>query len=270
MKKNFLLALFLCVTFYSHAVERIVSISGTTSEMLCALGLESQIVGVDITSNYPASLRAKAQVGHNRNISAEGIIALGPTIVVGISDNLNPRLAETLKSAGIKTAFFKHSYTPEGVRLILSGLAKACGASAKLPSLSRQFDTEMAGLKIKPNGKKVLFIYARGTGTMMVSGSGTPIDRVITLAGGRNAVEGFSDYKPLTAEALIAANPDVILLFDSGLQSLRGAEGLLKVPDVTETNAGRSKKIVSMDGELLSAFSLRLPQAIKQLNQKLL
>lgn len=270
MRKILLLPVFLLFAFVASAAERIVSLSGTTSEMLCALGLEKQIIGVDITSNYPESLRQKVRVGHNRSISAEGIIALNPTLVVGVADNLNPNLAETLKGAGIKVAFYKHSYSAESVRQILNSLAATCGASAQLGAVLSKFNNQMASLKIKRTNKKILFIYARGTGTMMVSGSNTPIDKMIAMSGAKNAVVGFSDYKPLTAEALIAADPDVILLFDSGLQSLRGTDGLLKVPGVAETRAGKSKKIISMDGELLSAFSVRLPEAIKDLNAKIL
>lgn len=104
---------------------------------------------------------------------------------------------------------------------------------------------------------------------MMVSGTGTSVDKVIQLTGAQNAVTGFTDFRPLTAESLVAANPDIILLFDSGLKSLGGIDGLLKVPGVAQTAAGRNKKVIAMDGELLSGFGLRLPQAIRELQEKI-
>ena len=104
---------------------------------------------------------------------------------------------------------------------------------------------------------------------MMVAGEGTQIEKIIQLAGGENAVSGFTEFKPLTAEALVAANPDVILLFDSGLSSLGGADMLLGMPGVKETEAGRNKKIVEMDGQLLTGFSQRLGQAILELSEKI-
>lgn len=103
----------------------------------------------------------------------------------------------------------------------------------------------------------------------MVSGTGTSIDKIITLAGAQNAMTGFADFKPLSAESLVAADPDVILLFDSGLKSIGGIEGLLKVPGIAQTKAGKNKQVISMDGELLSSFGIRLPQAIQELNNKL-
>jgi len=111
-----------------------------------------------------------------------------------------------------------------------------------------------------------LFIYARGANMLMVSGTGTPIDAMIHLAGGTNAVTGFADFKPLTPEAVITANPDVILLFDSGAESVSGIEGVLKLPGVSKTNAGKNKKIITMDGGLLTNFGPRTGEAAEALN----
>jgi len=249
--------------------QRIVSLNGNISEMLCALGLEQQIAGVDITSNYPASLQSKPKVGHNRNISAEGVMSLQPTLVLGVDNQLNPALLEQLQAVKVKTGIFKQDLSVQGVRSLLDEVAAATGTTAKAAAIRQQFDKEMAAIRTQHIDKKILFIYARGTGTMMVSGTGTSVDKVIRLTGAQNAVAGFADFKPLTAEALVAANPDIILLFDSGLKSLGGIDGLMKVPGVAQTTAGKDRRVIEMDGELLSGFGLRLPQAIKELQAKI-
>ncbi|HYQ97584.1 MAG TPA: ABC transporter substrate-binding protein, partial [Candidatus Nitrosocosmicus sp.] len=114
-----------------------------------------------------------------------------------------------------------------------------------------------------------LFVYARGTGTMMVAGDGTPLTGMINLAGGQNATGGFAEYKPLTTEGVIAANPDVILMFDSGEASLSGEGGILSVPGVSATNAGKNKAVITMDGQYLSGFGPRVGKALVELNKKL-
>lgn len=262
-------AFVLATTFAASAQQRIVSLNGNISEMLCALGLEQQIAGVDVTSTYPASLQTKPKVGHNRNISAEGVISLQPTLVLGLDDQLNPALLEQLKAAKVPTKIFRQDLSLQGVRSLLDQVAAATGTTEKAAVLRQQFDKDMAALTTKPLDKKIVFIYARGAGTLMVSGTGTPIDKVIQLAGARNAADGFTDFKPLTAESLVAADPDIILLFDSGLKSLGGIDGLLKAPGVAQTKAGKNRKVITMDGELLSGFGLRLPQAIKELQDKI-
>jgi iron complex transport system substrate-binding protein len=268
MKKIIVLTGLLLTMGVMRAQQRIVSLNGTISELLCALGLEQQIAGVDVTSTYPAALQAKPKVGHNRNISAEGVLSLQPTLVLALDNQLNPSLVEQLRSAGVKTLVFKQELSVQGVRVLLQEVARATGTENKVADVQRSFDQQLAAVAVEKTNKKVLFIYARGVGTLMVGGTGTAIDKLIPLAGGQNAVTTFADFKPLTAEALVAANPDVLLLFDSGLKSIGGIEGLLKVPGIAQTRAGQQKKVVTMDGELLSGFGLRLPQAMGELNKK--
>jgi iron complex transport system substrate-binding protein len=268
-QRLFLVITTLFITCLSYSQQRIVSLNGAVSEMLCALGLENSIVGVDVTSNYPASLQQKTKVGHNRTISAEGILALRPTLVLAVKEQLKPEVAEQLSAAHVKVQLLQAAYSLEGTRSLLHQVAGATGTNDKAKQIEAAFNKEYQALRITPVKKKVLFIYARGTGSMMVSGIGTPVEKMIQLAGAQNAVTEFADFKQLSPESLVAANPDVILLFDSGLESLGGIDGLLKVPGVAQTNAGRNKKVISMDGQFLSGFGLRLPQAISELNKKL-
>ncbi len=249
---------------------KIVSLNGPVTEVLAAIGLEKNIVGTDITSNYPESIKAKPKLGHSKSINAEGVMALRPDLIVGLSKEITPALAEQFKTAGVRLLLVDQDYTAEGTKKLIRTLADSLHREKAGDSIIRQLETDLA---VKPaagqSKPKVLFIYARGAGTMMVGGTGTQVASMIELAGGQNAVTEFADYKPLTAEALVKANPDVILLFESGLQSLGGAEGMAKVQGIKETNAGKNKKIVSMDGELLSSFGPRLGLAIKELSAKI-
>ena len=248
---------------------RIVSLSGTTSEIICALGKQAQLVGVDVTSTYPAALEKLPKVGHSRNISAEGVLALTPTLVIGTTESLKPEVAAQLKSAGVAVQLFKQDYSVAGTKQLVKDVAAAFGASAQVPAVLRKLDADLAQARKPAKAPKVLFIYARGAGTMMVAGTGTQAAKVIQLAGGQNAVTDFADFKPLTAEALVAANPDVLLLFDSGLQSLGGKAGLEKIPGIAQTTAGKTGRVVEMDGQLLTGFGPRLGLAVTELGQKL-
>ena len=249
---------------------RLVSLDGTVSEILCDLGLQSHLVGVDVTSTYPESLQKLPKVGHNRNISAEGIISLKPTLVLTSQQaGTRPEVLEQIKSAGIKVIAFQQDYSIAGTKKLIQDIANTCQVPSRAKPLIRKLDVDLAQVKKATNSPKVLFIYARGTGTMMVSGRGTQVDKMIELAGGVNAAADFENYKPITAEALVTANPDVILLFDSGLESLGGVTGLQKVQGIAQTNAGKTGHIITMDGHLLSGFSPRLGKALQELAQKI-
>lgn len=254
------------------ADQKIISLNGTISEILAGLGFEGNIIGTDITSNYPAALKSKPKLGHNKNISAEGIIALQPDIVTALRTDIKPELVTQLKSAGIKLILFSQDFSVDGTKKLINDVADAFGNQAKAIAMVKKLDADLAKAKKAKSASpkaKVLFIYARGTGTMMVAGEGTPVEKIIDLAGGQNVIKGFTDYKPLTAEALIAGNPDVILLFSTGMESLGGDNGLLKVQGIAQTNAGKRKKFITMEGELLTGFGPRLGEAVLQLSQKL-
>jgi len=252
---------------------KIVSTNGTLSEILVGLGFEDNIVGVDVASTYPASLQQKPKIGHNRDISTEGVLGLGPDLVIGISDVVKPQVAEQIRAAGTRFMLFHHEYSEAGAKQLIRAVADSLGQVSKGDSLLRAVEADLAradSITAQAQGKpKVLFIYARGTGTMMVAGQRTQLDEIIKLAGGVNAVQGFEDFKPLTSEAVIAANPDVILLFDSGLSSLGGIDGLLQVQGIAETNAGKNQKVVEMDGQFLTGFGPRLGKAIIELAKKI-
>ena len=251
---------------------KIVSLNGTVSEILVDLGFEDNIVGVDVASNYPASLQEKLKVGHSRQLSAEGVLALAPDIVIAANADMKPELAEQIRNTGVKLLLFEHRYSPDGTKELIREMADSLGRKEKGDSIIMALQSDLEKVKqieMKDPKPKVLFIYARGTGTMMVAGKDTQVEKMIELAGGVNAVNDFAEFKPLTAEALVAANPDVILLFDSGLSSLGGAEGLLEVQGVRQTNAGKNQRIVEMEGQFLTGFSQRLGKAIEELAKRI-
>jgi iron complex transport system substrate-binding protein len=269
LMKRSLLILFCLLSFHVYAQKRIVSLNGAVTEIVCALGFEKTLVGVDVTSTYPLSMQKVPKVGHNRNISAEPVLALQPDLILATDNFIQPTVIEQFKNVGVKTVLIKQEFTVDGTKKLITEVAAALQVPAKGAALIQQLDKEQKALHVTAVSKKVLFIYARGAGTMMVAGKETPLDKIIALAGAKNAAEGFSDFKPLTPEALVTANPDVILMFDDGLKSMGGVEGLLKVQGIPQTNAGKEKKVIVMDGQLLTGFGPRVIQAVKELSDKL-
>lgn len=269
---SFLLLLLCYVGVQAAAPKRIITLSGAITETVDALGLGNQIVAVDVTSIYPAYVAKLPRVSQNRVLSAEGIISFSPDLVIAPEGDISKAIAYQLKSAGIKVVSIQQEFSIPGTTKFIRAVAAAVEQSPKgevlLKQLSTNLQQSLAEISKNPKHPKVLFVYARGTGVMMVAGKNTNMDAIIQLAGGKNAANGFSSYKPYTTEALVNANPDLILMFDFGYKSLGGINSILKMPGVSLTNAGKHKRIVQMDGELLTGFTVRLPQAIKELNSK--
>lgn len=249
--------------------DRIISLNGSITEILAALDYNTQIVGVDVTSSYPESIKNVAKdLGHVNKVSIESIMELKPTLVLGLENEVSEDLKKQLADAGVNVQLITLKHSIEGSKEMIQEVAKAV-KNENYTKLLTTIDTEIKDVTVLENKPKVLFIYARGAGMLMVAGTGTPIDEMIKLAGGQNAITEFSDYKPLTPESLLANNPDYILLFDTGLQSVGGIDGVLKIDGIAQTNAGKNKKIIAMDGQLLSGFGPRVGKGVKELNQLL-
>ncbi|MEM7657927.1 MAG: helical backbone metal receptor [Bacteroidota bacterium] len=250
--------------------RRMVSISGSLTEILCEAGMTEQIVGIDVTSTYPDSIQSLPRIGYTRNIPVEGVVSLAPDLIVGRAGDMKPETLDQLRSLEIPMWLFEQVYTVEGTKTLIRHVCDSLNQPETATRLISTVEQELAQIQPIPVPPKVLFVYARGAGSLSVAGNGTQVQYIIDLAGGKNVALDFEGFKPLSTEVLVQANPDVILLFDSGLNSLAGAEGLLNVPGIRATTAGQQGNFISMEGQLLTGFGPRLGQAAAELNRLLI
>lgn len=247
---------------------KVVSLSNGITEIICAAGLQERLVGVDVTSIWPAEANALPKVGHVREIKPEGIISLGADLVMGLKDEVKPELVKQLESAGIEVALYDLDFTLDGSNNLIKNVCDKLGATEQAGTLIAENNSALGQISPLNPVPKVLFIYARGAGTLLIGGEDTKADGMIRMAGAQNAVSGFKDHKPLTAEAVIAANPDAILILKVGDQSK--IEETLAIPGVAHTNAAKNKAVIEFDGQQLTAFGPRTGAAVKELNSRLL
>lgn len=251
--------------------ERIITIGGTITEISCALGVCDQIVATDKTSTYPENMQELPSVGYRNSIKAEGIIAQNPSLILAEKEYMNPDIYTQLESAGIPIHTFENKTTSASTAHLIQEIGKVLEKETEAQELQAQLEKELKAtedlLTQSTQKPKVLFVYARGHGTLSILGKNTFAETLIPLAGGTLAVPEIDGNKPLTTEALIKANPDYILFFNSGLASLGGVEGALEIQGVAQTAAGKNKNIIAMDGLLLSGFDSRLGKATYELAQ---
>ena len=255
--------------------HRIVSLSGTLTELLYDLDFGDQLVGVDVTSTYPSAVNDVPKLGHVSQLNVEGLLALHPTLVFVAEEAKDKPALKTLADAGI-------TIVPVTMYPTLDNAARAATVLARHLSIDEQKIAEYtAGIekdkreleeKLAANEgerPRVLFIYARGAKQLMVAGTDTEAAAIIELAGGENAIQSFSEFKPLTPEALVEAAPDFILMFTSGLASLDGKDGFANIPGISQTPAFQHDQIIAMDGHYLLGFGPRAAKAVGELAGKL-
>lgn len=268
MKKIIIIICFSFCVQVATAKDRIVTAGSSTSEIVCALGYCDNIVSTDRTSVYPAQLQALPSIGYRNSISAEGIISQRPDLVILEEEYVKEALIEQLESTGIKTLTVAQERTWESTQDRILAIANALHDEQAGEQLITRIENDLAEVeKLVASSEtrpKVLAVYARGAGNLQVGGSNSAFS-LLELAGAQNAVPEINGFKPLNTESLIKANPDYILFFTTGLESIGGVEGALEITGVAQTTAGKKRQIITMDGVKLTNWGPRVAEAAREL-----
>jgi iron complex transport system substrate-binding protein len=115
---------------------------------------------------------------------------------------------------------------------------------------------------------RAIFILSH-SGSPMVAGTGTAADALIRFAGGTNAITQFAGYRPLTAEAMASAAPEVLLNTTQGIEALGGEAAFWQRPELALTPAFRRKALVTMEASQLLGFGPRLPATVREIQARL-
>ena len=258
---------------------RIVSLFGDITEILYALGVEDFIVGVDVSSVYPEAAQDLPDVGFAGALNAEGILGLSPTIVIGggIVAPGPVGVLEQLEQAGVEVLVLPELVGLDSPAIKIRAIGAAIGVPQRAEALAQEVEQaiELAKPKPDPDGEaielKVLFVYLRRGGIQLVSGAGREAETIITASGGvdAGAAIGIEGWQPLSPEALLAINPDVYLVMQLGYDAVGGVEGMLAIPGMAETEAGKHSRIIVMEDILLLGFGPRMAETIVQLRDYL-
>ena len=252
-------------------ISRLVVLNGVITEVVFALGLGANIAGVDITSTYPPEVEELPRVGPARELHAEGIISLGPTLVIGNTSVGPPEVLEQVRSVGIPVLIMPEYNDLDEIGVKITSIAEALGVPRRGERLAAAAEASIAGALAQAEAvesrPRVAFLYLRGSQTQLLGGEGSGADSLIAAAGGIDVgVEaGVRGFIPITPEALVAANPEVLLLFASGLEMVGGIDGLLEIPGVAQTEAGRNRAVVAFDGLYLLGYGPRTGAALAEL-----
>jgi iron complex transport system substrate-binding protein len=247
------------------ATQRIVSLGGGVTEILFALGLGDKIVAVDVSSLYPPEATKKPKVGYLRATSAEGIASMKPDVVIASEALGPPSVRVQLKAAGIKLSLVPEAKSVSAAMSRIKELGKLVHREAKAQEMIDAIERVLKTPIPKGTPPKVLFLFSHGGGRLMVAGRKTAAYTMIKAAGGVNAIEGYEGYRPLTAESVVAAQPDIILLTERSLSSIKGQEALWKIPSLSLTPAGKTKRSVVIGDLKLLGFGPRAGEAILEL-----
>ena len=255
------------VTF---SVSRVVVLANGVAEIMQSLNAQSIVVGRDISSTEK-SLESIPVVTSGHQVIPEKVLALKPDLVI-IDASTGPSSAiDQIRSAGINVVTTPESWNLPDITLKIRAVGAAIGASNQADALIEKMQQALAVSSV-PNKPRVAFLYLRGTSSIyLIGGPGSGADSLLDAVGAVDVGAQTLDrpFNTLTAESLVALNPDVILVMTKGLASVGGVEGLIKLPGVGQTTAGKNSAIIDVDDSLLLSFGPRTPSLLDQLAQAL-
>jgi heme transport system substrate-binding protein len=248
---------------------RIISIGGAVTEILYALGRERQVIAVDSTSSYPPrALNDKPNVGYMRQLSPEGVLGLAPSVVLAAEGAGPPEAIAVLRAASVPLVFVPDHFTGEGIVEKVNLVAAVAGAAAAGECLAQAVKADLVALanlrQHVGEPRRVLFLLSFLNGRPMVAGRATAADGIIRLAGAVNAMTEHEGYKLVGDEAIVAAQPDVVLVMQRSQHNL-SAQEVFAHSAFALTPAAARTSLVSMNGLYLLGFGPRTALAGRDL-----
>ncbi|MEK1906003.1 MAG: ABC transporter substrate-binding protein [Pseudomonas sp.] len=266
---------------FSHVViagealpQRWVSAGGSLSEWIVALGGESRLVGVDSTSLYPQSLRSLPGIGYQRALAAEGILALRPDILLGSEEMGPPPVLAQIKAAGVQIEQLSAKPTLPTLEHNLTRLGQLLGTEAQAAMLLADYRQRLqqqaawvSAAQAKQAAPRVLMLLGHVGSGPMAAGQDTLAAWMIEQAGGRNLTE-HNSYKAISSEALLALDPEVVIIADRRLEGDAARAAMLEQnPALAQTLAAKNGRLLSLDPTLLvGGLGPRLPDGLAVLS----
>ncbi|MEE3850663.1 ABC transporter substrate-binding protein [Gordonia sp. LSe1-13] len=244
-------------------VSRIIAvdINGTLGTIVFALGLGPNVVGRDTSTAFPSAVGLPVVTNRGHSLNAEAVLALAPTVLL-VNENTVPDAAvDQIADSGIPVVAFPGTRNLEMNDALMRSVAESLGVPEEGERLVERTDRQVADareLVPSPSGEPVMaFVYIRGRNLILLAGPGSGADDLIESLGGRDAgaeADLTGAFTAVSAEAMIAADPNVILVMTQGADTVGGLDGVLALPGIAETDAGRHGRVVQMDETKILAF----------------
>jgi iron complex transport system substrate-binding protein len=232
--------------------QRIVTIFASNTEMVAALGLADRIVGIEAYTRYPPEVSNKPLVGGRLGFSVDAIVDARPDLVVVTpARQAAHQLVDPMERIGVPIIVLMQRSVREifaNIRL----LGRAAGLPDRGEELAGRLEARLASavqrVKHREPPRVVMITGRLGNGLLLVARPGTYTGDAIGLAGGRFALEGRGALAQVSPEAVLAADPDVLLYAGSPAQR----DELINRPGWSEMRAVTTKRAYTVSrAELL-------------------
>lgn len=233
--------------------QRVVCLTKQYTEIIFALGAESDLVAVDLSSTYPPQAKSLPTVGYHRALGVEGIVSVKPTLILH-DNNVGPEhVMRQLQDLKIPMKVFDSKNVDIATtKELVSEMGRYFHKEAQASSLNERLDRDMGKALRTANTRsakpKVLLIhFGQAMNIYLTMTRNSTAGKMIEWAGGVIPIDGERGMVQLSPEVIASADPDVILLTDFGYDRLGSPEQVTTLPGVATTRAAKSKRIYRVE-----------------------
>ena len=245
--------------------SRLAISGGSITEIVYLLNESSKIVAADRTSNYPTAATKLPSIGYVRNLSAEGVLSIEPTLILAENDTGPPIVLNQLRKTGVEIAIIPEQMDAEGIISKVECVASVINADPEsTATATAKLAQNLAVLEHLKNASReletnitVAVILGLDNGQPTVGGINTSANSILEMAGATNAFESFEGWKPVPAESMLEANPDIIIMPIRSVKMAGGLEKILSMQAIKLTNAAMNNRVIAIDGMALLGFGPR-------------
>ena len=249
----------------SVSPARLVTLGGSVTEIVYALGLQDLLVGADQSSLYPTEAQALASVGYYRMVPSEGVLRLKPDLVIASEQAGPPQAIGQLVALGLRVEKVSDQPSIASLHARISQVATLLGVKERGVALSQAIDEEIGrNSRIPAERQRALMVVMR-SGKLLGAGRETAAAKILELAGLENVLLGQKGYQPISAEVVSALSPTVIVVTSSSVKSLGGLDAVRRNPALRMTPAALEGRVIELDDLLAQAIGPRLGLAIQQI-----
>jgi len=243
--------------------SRVVVAGGSITEIFYFLNEQDRIVALDVTSNFPSEAKSLPSIGYVRALSAEGLLSMNPSIILGEDDMGPPAVIKQIRETSYDLRIIPEIRTIDGIIEKIEGIASILDVTEKSDAIiSKKLEPHIKKIvknrkKIVKKGVKVMLVLNMQSSSIIVAGANTSGSGFIDLIGGKNIFNTFEGWKPVNAEAIIELNPDYIIVPQRNVH--KGID-VTKIADselFKNTNAGKNENFIFDDAMAITGFGPR-------------
>ena len=247
---------------------KVIALANGSAEIIDSMGFKDIFMGRDIAST-DESLKSVPIVSTGHQLVAEKIIALQPELVI-IDESVGPLDAiQTIRSTGIKVELINEVWSVGEISSKVRAIAQLIGTPLAGQLLADKIQSTISeSAKAVEDSPRIAFLYLRGGNSIyLLGGKGSGADSLITALGGVDVGAAISDtpFSAFSSESFANEDPEILLVMSKGLESVGGVEGLIALPGIAQTRAGKNRAIIAVDDSLLLSFGPRTPNLLIEL-----